>query len=261
MPGREADTIFVDHFSDLSYVHLQSSTSSQETVQAKVAFEAYGRDHCVTVEHYHADNGRFADNLFLESVKEGRQTISFCAVNAHHQNGRAEKRIRELRENGRTQLLHAISRWPAAITVHLWPYAVRNANDIRNRMPDKRMVVPPSNGFLPCPLLAIPNISPLLDVQSMRWTIDWPAAQKSHHGNLDFLLLRLYSGLLIYSRAISSIIAFLVSELPSTFSNSSSGSNVIGRYFMLQGDPGIGTTWSSCSSASSYSRSMSIIKL
>ena len=131
-------TIFVDHFSDLSYVHLQSSTSSEETVEAKVAFEAYARDHGVTVEHYHADNGRFADNLFMQSVKEGKQTISFCAVNAHHQNGRAEKRIRDLRETGRTQLLHAISRWPAAITVHLWPYAVRNANDIRNRMPDKK---------------------------------------------------------------------------------------------------------------------------
>ena len=58
-------TIFVDHFSDLSYVHLQSSTSSEETVQAKAAFEAYARDHGVTIKHYHADNGRFADNGHL----------------------------------------------------------------------------------------------------------------------------------------------------------------------------------------------------
>ena len=103
-------TVFVDHFSDLSYVHLQSSTTSAETVEAKLAFEAYARDHGVNIEHYHADNGRFGDNLFLKSVQDNKQTISFCSVNAHHQNGRAEKRIRDLRESGRTQLLHAISR-------------------------------------------------------------------------------------------------------------------------------------------------------
>ena len=140
-------TVFVDHFSDLSYVHLQSSTTSQETVEAKLAFEAYARDHGVTVEHYHADNGRFADTLFLNSVKENKQTISYCSVNAHHQNGRAEKRIRDLREAGRTQLLHAVSRWPQAVTVQLWPYAVRTANDIRNRMVDKRDGTSPLERF------------------------------------------------------------------------------------------------------------------
>ena len=36
-----AATVFVDHFSRLSYVHLQRSLSSEDTVRAKQAFERY----------------------------------------------------------------------------------------------------------------------------------------------------------------------------------------------------------------------------
>jgi hypothetical protein len=38
-----AATIFVDHNSRLSYVHLQEGLTSKETVEAKHAFEAYAR--------------------------------------------------------------------------------------------------------------------------------------------------------------------------------------------------------------------------
>jgi hypothetical protein len=65
-------------------------------------------------------------------VKAARQTISFCGVNAHFQNGVAERRIRELSDGARTSLLHAQDRWPSAISVHLWPYAVRHRNDVYN---------------------------------------------------------------------------------------------------------------------------------
>ena len=52
-----AATIFVDHYSGLSYVHLQRQLTSAETVEGKRAFEAYARDRGVRVKHYHADNG------------------------------------------------------------------------------------------------------------------------------------------------------------------------------------------------------------
>jgi hypothetical protein len=132
-----AATVFVDHASRLSYVHLQQGLTSNETVEAKRAFEAYARSNGVTIKHYHADNGRFADNAFLNSVATSGQTISFCGVNAHFQNGIAEKRIRDLQEQARKQLLHAKARWPTAIEINLWPYAIRNANDIRNTIADK----------------------------------------------------------------------------------------------------------------------------
>jgi GAG-pre-integrase domain len=128
-------TVFTDHFSDLSFVHLQKTITSAETLEAKDAFEAYAKSVGVTIQHYHADNGRFADNLFLKSVKDKGQTISFCGVNAHFQNGIAEKRICDLQEAARSQLLHAKHRWPSAVDTCLWPYAIRYANDVHNSTP------------------------------------------------------------------------------------------------------------------------------
>jgi hypothetical protein len=52
----------------------------------------------VRIQHYHADNDRFADNGFMNAIKKQHQTISFCGVNSHFQNGIAEKRIRDLQE-------------------------------------------------------------------------------------------------------------------------------------------------------------------
>jgi hypothetical protein len=46
------------------------------------------------------------------------QTISFCGVNAHFQNGIAEKMIRDLQESTRKQLLHTKARWPKAVELN-----------------------------------------------------------------------------------------------------------------------------------------------
>ena len=81
--------------------------TSSETVQAKQAFESYARTFSVKVKHYHADNGHFADKAFMQDVAKNGQTISFCSINAHFQNGIAEKRIRDLQESTCKQLLHA----------------------------------------------------------------------------------------------------------------------------------------------------------
>ena len=125
-------TVFTDHFSRLSYVYLQKAITSDETVRAKRAFESYARTLGVSITHYHADNGRFADNAFLEDVSLNRQSITFCGVNAHFQNGISEKRIRDLQDLARTQLIHAQHRWPAAVEASLWPYAIRYANAVHN---------------------------------------------------------------------------------------------------------------------------------
>ena len=133
-----AATVFVDQFSGLSFVWLQKSTSAEETIEAKKSWERYAADHGVTVKHYHADNGRFAENAFMESVAKSMQTISFCGVNAHFQNGVAEKRIRDLKDSSRTALIHANRRWPEAVTTNLWPYALRMANGIHNQTPTRK---------------------------------------------------------------------------------------------------------------------------
>ena len=105
-------TIFVDQFSKLSFVFLQKRITSAETVLAKQSFKCFARDHGVKTLHYHADNGRFADNGFIQACKENNQGSTYCGVNAHFQNSMAEKRIQDLQEQARTMLLFAVHKWP-----------------------------------------------------------------------------------------------------------------------------------------------------
>jgi hypothetical protein len=127
-----SSTIFTDHYSDATFVHLQKSTSAQETLEAKHAFQRWANSHHVQIRHYHADNRRFAETVFMADVAKQGQMISFCGVNAHFQNGKAERRIRLLQDLARSQLLHAMQRWPIAITTNLWPYAIVNVCDCLN---------------------------------------------------------------------------------------------------------------------------------
>ena len=85
----------MDHASDFSIVYHQTSMSSEETVKSKLAFEKFAASHGVNIKHYHADNGRFKDNLFMRSIE-------VCGVGAHHQNGKAEKRIGDLQRRATT---------------------------------------------------------------------------------------------------------------------------------------------------------------
>ena len=131
-------TIFVDHYSDMSFVNIQKTTSDEETIKGKEKFEAYAASCGVNIQHCHADNGIFADNKFRKAIIVAHQTLSFCGVNAHFQNAVAERRIRELQDTARTMLIHATRRWPTAVDTHLWPYALRHANDMFNNTPYKK---------------------------------------------------------------------------------------------------------------------------
>ncbi len=130
-----AATIFVDHYSWLKYVHLMTKLTSKETMDAKRAFEHFAKQHGVRILPYYCNNGRFADNTFKNSCSAKGQRLTFCGVNAHFQNGIAEKAIRDLRESAQKQLLHARQRWPAAIHLALWPYALRSAVNLHNTLP------------------------------------------------------------------------------------------------------------------------------
>ena len=135
-------TVFADHYSDFTYTHLQRSTSMSDTLAAKNSFEAVLRRHGIKVLHYHADNGRFADKDFLQNIVDSRQTISFCGAYAHFQNGKVEKRIRDLQDNARTVLLHSVAKWPTASSVHLWGYALHYVTDLRNNIPQNHQLSP-----------------------------------------------------------------------------------------------------------------------
>jgi hypothetical protein len=131
----QAASIFVNHFSRLRFVHLMQDLSSDETIKAKEAFEQFAAEHGVKVKHYHCDNGHFADNAFQQACHQNKQQLTFCGVNAHFQNGIAERAIRDLSESAQNELLHARQRWPAAVHTALWPYALRNAALMHNALP------------------------------------------------------------------------------------------------------------------------------
>jgi hypothetical protein len=102
-----AATIFANHYTRLKYIHLMTKLTSEETMEAKQAFEHFAKQHGIRILHYHCNNGQFADNAFKNSCSAKGQRLTFCRVNAHFQNGIAEKAIRDLQESARKQLLHA----------------------------------------------------------------------------------------------------------------------------------------------------------
>ena len=128
-------TVFVDQASHMGCVYLQKTHSAEETIEAKRAFEQYAENRGVRVQAYHADNGIFKAKKWVEECRQRKQDLTFAGVNAHHQNGIAERRILELQETTRAMLIHATKRWPGIVTIHLWPYALRMANQAYNATP------------------------------------------------------------------------------------------------------------------------------
>ena len=52
----------------------------------------------------------------MDNVKLNAQNITFCGVNAHHQNGIVERHNRTLTDSARTMLLQAEQMWPEAVS-------------------------------------------------------------------------------------------------------------------------------------------------
>ena len=101
-------TVFVHHFSDFIYVHLMREFTAEATVEAKNTWERLDGTHAVRIQQYRVDNGRYSDPSFLQDIKDDGKLIIFFGVGAHHQNGIAERKIRDLTENARTKLVHVM---------------------------------------------------------------------------------------------------------------------------------------------------------
>ena len=54
----------VDHFSDLTYVHLTRITIQEEILSGKAAFEIWEAIFGVETNRYHAENERFSEQHF-----------------------------------------------------------------------------------------------------------------------------------------------------------------------------------------------------
>ena len=129
-------TVFIDHFSVLSYVSHNETASAEDTIKGKKAFEAYSHKHGVNIKQYHTDNGIFRSQIWQEHCIHQHQILTIAGVNAHYQNGRAERRIRILQDIARTQLIQASHHWPTVNIAPLWPYAILCANNAINNIPN-----------------------------------------------------------------------------------------------------------------------------
>ena len=67
-------------------------------------------------------------------MQDSNQTITFCAVEGHHQNGTVERKIKGLTLIARTLLLHAIRHWPEYTTTMMWPFALKEAAFFLNKL-------------------------------------------------------------------------------------------------------------------------------
>jgi hypothetical protein len=148
-------TIFADHYSDHVYVFLMRDLTLEETLLAKASYEKFLHSIGVTTKAYHADNGRFADKGFRDDCEKNNQTITFCGVGAHHQNGIAERKIKSLTLGGRTLLLHAKRMLPEYISTILWPFAIKCYEDRMNNLTHR------ADGRTPFETLAGLESSPL----------------------------------------------------------------------------------------------------
>ena len=131
-------TVYVDQYSGMGYVYLQKSANAKETIKGKHSFEAHCRQQGVRVQAYHANNGIFQANKWVDDCRQKQQTLTFVGVNAHHSNGLAERRIRSLQDLSRAMLIHMSRRWKMIGAVHLWPYALCMANDAINESPNMK---------------------------------------------------------------------------------------------------------------------------
>ena len=77
------------------------------------------------VKHYHTDNGRLEDNRFFDTVNSKSQKLTFCSIDAHHQNGIIENKNKVLTTGARTLLLHGIIMWLQMIDAMSWPFAMK----------------------------------------------------------------------------------------------------------------------------------------
>ena len=109
------------------YVHLMKDLTLPETVLAKMAFKKLCARADRSVKHYHADNGWFSDTAFLPSCNNLNQTIEFCGVGTHHQNGIVENRNKQITQVARVLLLHGTRMWPHMIDQMFRPFAIKAA--------------------------------------------------------------------------------------------------------------------------------------
>ncbi len=112
------------------------STGADEAIAAKLHFQLLASSYDRCIKCYHTDNGVFTTKNFRQHYLQNHQQITFCGVNAHHQNGIAKRYIQTVTEHARSMLIHAMISWPDITQENLWPFALHLVVDLHNSTPD-----------------------------------------------------------------------------------------------------------------------------
>ncbi len=93
---------------------------------------------CVEVKHFHGNNGIFSSEEYCLECSEKKQLQSFSCVGVQHQNSKAEQAIQTIMYMARTFLVHlSLHRTNmGADDISLWPFAVKHAVWLYNRVPN-----------------------------------------------------------------------------------------------------------------------------
>ena len=110
-------TLFVDLSSFHIWLKHQVSLSASDTIQAKILFEQFALNTGVSIQRYHADNGVFKSQAFLEELTKKCQTLTFSGIGAPHQNGVAERAIGVTQQMAQTVMLHTAMHSPEGVII------------------------------------------------------------------------------------------------------------------------------------------------
>ena len=165
--------IYIDCILRVSYIYLQKSMTAEEMLEGKEAFKQWALMHGVVVRAYHVDNGVFQAHAWVQACQSKSQLLMFASKNTQHQNGMAERCIRELQDSAQTMLIHTNHRWPTAINAHLWLYAFHTVNKVYNVTPclqDKEVQSP----------VQVYNVTPCLQDKEVQSPNGWPTVINAH---------------------------------------------------------------------------------
>ena len=70
----------VDHFSDLTYVHITISKNQEETLAWKSAFKIWASTSGVKSNRYHEENEIYSEQPFRSALEDSNQKIAFLGL-------------------------------------------------------------------------------------------------------------------------------------------------------------------------------------
>ena len=109
-------TIFVDHFSKLTYVHFSEITPAHKAVEEIHAFETYAATFAYKFKSTMQTMVPSILVILKERIIAANKTISFSGVNAHHQNEITERMIKTVTYHYQSMILNIMICWTGVIT-------------------------------------------------------------------------------------------------------------------------------------------------